>query len=51
MNNLTDSHRQQVDQLESLLKDWQEQMSAPAWPSKPERRTITIDGGTYELNI
>ena len=50
-SNLKDSHRQQLDQLESLLKDWQEQMSAPAWPSKPERRTITIDGGTYELNI
>jgi arylsulfatase A-like enzyme len=49
--NLKDSHPQQLEQLESLLKQWQEDMSAPAWPSKPQRRRITIDGGIYEQNI
>lgn len=49
--NLKDSHPQQLEQLESLLRQWQDEMSAPAWPSKPQRRRVTIDGGIYEQNI
>ena len=49
--NLKESHPQQLEQLRSLLEQWQKEMSAPAWPSKPQRRRIAIDGGIYELNI
>ncbi len=50
-NNLKDSHVERLEELESLLKKWQAEMSAPAWPSKPQRKKIIIDGGTYEQNI
>ncbi len=50
-NNLVDSHADRLEELETLLKNWREQLPKPAWPSKPQRRRITVDGGTYELNI
>jgi hypothetical protein len=50
-NNLKDSQAGRLKQLETMLIEWRSQMSAPAWPSKPQRRKITIDGGTYEQNI
>lgn len=49
--NLKDSHTKRLQQLEALLKEWQDQMSLPAWPSKPQRRKVPVDGGIYELNI
>ena len=49
--NLKDAHPETIDQLERLLDTWQKQMAAPAWPSKPQRRRVPIDGQTYEINI
>ncbi len=50
-NNLIDSHAERLRELESLLDDWQQEMSPPAWPSKPRRRKVEVDGATYEMNI
>ena len=37
--------------LQAKLKQWQGQMKPPAWPSKPNRRKVKVDGALYELNI
>ena len=37
--------------LQAKLKQWQGQMKPPAWPSKPRRRKVKVDGALYELNI
>ena len=37
--------------LQAKLKQWQGQMKPPAWPSKPNRRKVKVDGAIYELNI
>ena len=50
-NNLAKTKPEIVEQLETLYHDWRSQMSEPAWPSKPNRRKIEIDGMLYELNI
>ena len=50
-NNLVKTKPEIVEQLETLYHDWRSQMSEPAWPSKPNRRKIEIDGMLYELNI
>ena len=50
-NNLAKTKPEIVEQLETLYRDWRSQMSEPAWPSKPNRRKIEIDGMLYELNI
>ena len=40
-----------VKKLEQALQQWQRQMKPPAWPSKPNRRKVMVDGVPYELNI
>ena len=50
-NNLADENPEVVEQLQQALEEWQGLMQPPAWPSKPERRIIDIDGVPYELNI
>ena len=50
-DNLSDSRPEQLQELETLLRDWQEQMSPPKWPSKPDRKIYKVDGGTYEQNV
>ena len=40
-----------VEQLETLYREWRSHMNKPAWPSKPNRRKIEVDGMLYELNI
>ena len=40
-----------VEKLEQEHQQWRSRMSSPAWPSKPRRRKVPIDGVTYELNI
>jgi hypothetical protein len=40
-----------VRRLEKALKEWQSQMKPPAWPGKPNRRIVDLDGIPYELNI
>lgn len=40
-----------VSQLLNAHKAWQSQMREPAWPSKPQRRKVNVDGLIYELNI
>lgn len=49
--NLSRKHPDTVEQLEKALKKWQSEMSPPAWPSKPNRRKIEVDGVPYEINI
>ena len=50
-NNLTKSKPEIVEQLETLYHEWRSRMNEPAWPSKPNRRKIEVDGMLYELNI
>ena len=50
-NNLAETRPEIVEQLEADLLQWKSQMAKPAWPSKPQRRKVPIDGMTYELNI
>ena len=50
-NNLAKTNPEIVDQLEQELQQWKSQMAKPAWPSKPQRRKVLIDGMTYEQNI
>ncbi|MFP6764647.1 MAG: sulfatase [Planctomycetaceae bacterium] len=50
-NNLADTQPQKIRQLEALLEAWRQQLLPPAWPSKPQRRKVTVDGQVYELNI
>jgi len=50
-NNLAETKPDIVEQLEADLQQWKSRMAKPAWPSKPQRRKVPIDGMTYELNI
>jgi len=49
--NLAEQQPEVVRKLEDALNEWQNQMKPPAWPSKPNRRKVDIDGVPYELNI
>lgn len=49
--NLAKSNPKIVEDLESCYRDWRSQMSEPAWPSKPNRRKVEVDGLLYEMNI
>ena len=49
--NLANSKPKIVEQLEKLYQEWRSQMSKAAWPSKPNRRKIKVDGLVYEMNI
>ena len=49
--NLVKQYPEMVQKLENSLNQWQEQMKPPAWPSKPNRRKVNVDGVLYELNI
>ena len=50
-NNLAESKPEVVTKLEKMLQQWKSRMRKPAWPSKPNRRKVPIDGMTYEMNI
>ena len=49
--NLANSKPKIVEQLENLYQEWRSGMSNPAWPSKPNRRKVEVDGLVYEMNI
>lgn len=49
--NLANSRPEIVKQLESVFREWRSGMSKPAWPSKPQRRKVEVDGLPYEMNI
>jgi len=49
--NLAGKHPDKVKELEREHAKWKSQMKPPAWPSKPTRRKVPVDGLTYELNI
>lgn len=49
--NLADSNPEIVERLEKAYQKWRSQMSKPAWPSKPNRRKVEVDGLEYEMNI
>ncbi len=49
--NLADSNPEIVERLEKAYQKWRSGMSKPAWPSKPNRRKVEVDGLTYEMNI
>ena len=50
-NNLAETLPDKVQELERVHKRWKSEMAEPAWPSKPKRRQVPIDGMIYELNI
>lgn len=49
--NLAKSKPKIVEQLERAYQEWRSGMSIPAWPSKPNRRKVEVDGLVYEMNI
>jgi len=49
--NLVKVRPETAQRLEQTLNRWLEEMAPPAWPSKPNRRVVDIDGVPYELNI
>ncbi len=49
--NLASSKPGKVEQMEKLYQEWRSEMSKPAWPSKPNRRKVEVDGLVYEMNI
>ncbi len=49
--NLSQSRPEIVKKMQEALDLWQAEMPAAAWPSKPNRRKVKIEGGVYELNI
>ena len=49
--NLADSKPGIVVHLERAYREWRSGMSEPAWPSKPNRRKVEVDGLVYEMNI
>ena len=50
-SNLAKSKPEIVEQLETLYHEWRSHMNEPAWPSKPNRRKVEVDGLSYEMNI
>ena len=50
-SNLAKSKPEIVEQLETLYHEWRSHMNEPAWPSKPNRREVEVDGLSYEMNI
>lgn len=40
-----------VQRLQRALDKWLREMAPPAWPSKPTRKIVDIDGIPYEQNI
>ena len=50
-NNLAKSKSEIAEQLETLYHEWRSHMNEPAWPSKPNRRKVEVDGLPYEMNI
>ena len=49
--NLAERQPDVVRRLDAALNEWQGRMKPPAWPSKPNRRVIDVDGVPYQLNI
>ena len=49
--NLAEEKPQVLEKLEAALRRWQGEMKPPAWPSKPNRRKMEIDGIPWEMNI
>lgn len=49
--NIADQNSEIVNELEQAYMEWRAEMREPAWPSKPQRRKIEVDGLIYELNI
>ncbi|MDE0767984.1 MAG: sulfatase [Opitutaceae bacterium] len=49
--NVAAENPETVQRLERALNKWLGEMAPPAWPSKPTRKVVDIDGIPYELNI
>jgi len=49
--NLAKREPEILAKLERALRQWHGRMKPPAWPSKPRRRKVDVDGVPYELNI
>ncbi len=49
--NLAETRPEVVRQLQQAYDDWRREMLEPAWPSKPRREEVQVDGLTYQLNI
>ncbi len=50
-NNIAAKHPDIVKELEDGHRRWESKMKKPAWPSKPNRHRVPIDGLIYEMNI
>ena len=49
--NLAQEKPDVLEILQNALDQWLSEMAPPAWPSKPNRRIVDIDGVPYQLNI
>jgi arylsulfatase A-like enzyme len=49
--NLADEYPGVVEELEKDHEEWRRRMKRPAWPGKPGRRKIMIDGKPYTQRI
>lgn len=49
--NLVKQQPDVAQRLEQAIREWQSRMKPPAWPSKPKRRIVEIDGVPYQVNI
>ncbi len=49
--NLAKENSEILKLLQGALDEWLSKMAPPAWPSKPRRRIVDVDGIPYELNI
>ena len=49
--NLADAKPETVEELEQAWQEWRFQMPRPAWPSKPNRHKVEVDGLIYEMKI
>ena len=50
-HDLSNENQGRCDQMRRKIESWRAAMPAPAWPSKPQRRIISVDGKAYQLNI
>ncbi len=49
--NLADQHPEVVRKMQQQFQSWEAELPNPAWPARPDRRHIMIDGVVYEIQI
>mgnify|MGYP002622795315 FL=1 len=50
-HNVADAHPEIVQELTTILSEWEKTLASPAWPPRPNARTVEVDGIPYRLEI